>query len=581
MNLLLAGKNFPILFSILLNKIKVQDEWAIKLLDIWADDCETNFEEMKKSHFWAFLVTESYKDLDVQMILIASSKIQRGLVRFKSAVEDALMANPGNPKSLSSQLYSRLKFNLNKLESGLLELQLVFPYKFNWTTASCFYRYAIVYAHLDRIKRLICFLLKEGEPIAQDPPISDYFESPKVALVGTSRENLDVLVFLKKQFDKMNIPVMSVSSEDEAQSPDVEVLIGEQRSHQWIRDYVSIHLNSVRSPPFLKINKAMKLSAYNERLSRMKVEEGEDFKLRGPCLYGAITAQQGQVCFFDYCTSLFMQQNLPLKERLVQFLFCEGGNVLRGKKDGKGYILFGKDTLGLNRHPLQQLLAEIGLTKNETGKWVLEPPYEVEKATFQVSDEDMIRLLEQDWGVDEAHAVEQPEYHLDVSMAFADSENKIVLLNDSLKCAQILERHYTLEILESGMDKKKADEVKGKIKSFKLESQKRAFFEKKTKKDLEEAGFTVCSVPGQFEELSQDSPLEHQVNFFNHISCLNEKGEKCIFALGAPPFFEKLCEKTLKDNIPNLKHIYFAPIKGSQSCLKKGGGLHCITQLVH
>jgi len=75
----------------------------------------------------------------------------------------------------------------------------------------------------------------------------------------------------------------------------------------------------------------------------------------------------------------------------------------------------------------------------------------------------MIRLLEQDWGVDEAHAVEQPEYHLDVSMAFADSENKIVLLNDSLKCAQILERHYTLEILESGMDKKKADEVKERL----------------------------------------------------------------------------------------------------------------------
>ncbi len=582
MDLLVTEGDYPLLFSLLFNKIKAQDEWAIQLLNLWVNHFETHSEKMKKSPFWIFLVKEAYEDMEVQIILVASSKIQMGLVEYKSVVEEALTSHPAKPGTIASELYFRLKSNHEKLERILRDLQNKFPRKFTWTASSPFFRYTLIHAHLSRIKRLMCLLLGEGQAEVLDPPISDSFERPKFALVGANRHNQDVLAFMAEMFNQMGVSTMSVMSKnDNFIKPPVEPLEGEHSTNLWIRDYFSLHKESVRSPPIFFVSTELRGSAKAERLARMKEVEGEDFDIQGSTVYGAIAKQQEQVCFFDYCTTLFTQQNRSPKERLVQFLFTEGGNVLRGKSGIKSYILFGRDILGLNRHPVQHLLAELGLSKNDTGRWRLGAPYNPKDATFKVEDRDMMRLLAEDWGVDEVYPIEQPDYHLDVAMCLADAEKKVVLLSDSLASAKVLKKHYTSPKVIRELMHHQVMEVEEKIRMVFEEAECRSYFERKAKTDLEKAGFTVISVPGMFYELEKENPMDHQVNFFNLISCLNDKDEKCIFALGVPPFLKDLCRETYEIYIPDLKHIYFAPIKGSQNLLRRGGGLHCITQLVY
>ena len=172
----------------------------------------------------------------------------------------------------------------------------------------------------------------------------------------------------------------------------------------------------------------------------------------------------------------------------------EGGNVLIGKEKGRPYALIGRDTVEYNLRALKKEFAEIGFVKGDRGNWVLGDPYQVDESKFD--EEDLRFLFAKDLGLDFSRQiiyVEQPEYHLDVSMTILDG--KTIAVNHSGMALDVWDEYASKKMLEPDFefDRDIYPRTLHKITEIAAYTQQ---YEDAAAADLEKQGFNVVRVGG-------------------------------------------------------------------------------------
>lgn len=628
-HLLLNPKNHPILSTLFIDQLLLKTSWVIEVYQKVLSSFESD--NMFQNHpFIQFLMKRAFNEVSLQVILIASISTLPSMQRLEALLNkiDSFSKDMVNRNIFRSLLLAHRQLNRQLYEAEKFSF---FDEPFSWSKMPSDYKFAVMQALLTRKKDLILFFLGQVSTADfMDPPANEHFPKPNCALVGLNKKNSPFVEQLANLPSKGDFPVAAVSNQEvqlKKGPQSMHLMDGALKPQIWVRDYFFNQTQSVRFPPFFEITGEMAVEA------KLKQHQRTNLPASFPIM-GAVNNFQGQLKTFEYILKMMDQGLIPKKELKFNFLYNEGGNTLKGTD----FAIVGKDVLGLNRRALQRELYEMGVHFDENQNVYFKEKksipelrvtpndpeeeanfanesYEIDKQFSQVTEAQMKALLQLDFGVKDAFFIEQSEYHLDVNAHLVDPENKVIVLNDSLLAYEQMVGIARKRIDE--LSSSKTPPLKGEKDSLapladdatsapasQRASQDREFipherldereklylkdaklrkrYEDLAESDLKAQGFTVKRAPGCFSQLENESPIMHQINFFNFVTFTNGEGQPCIIALGCDEDYQKLFREFASNHLPQVagQNIYFAPEKVSKRLLKEGGGIHCILQML-
>lgn len=554
-----SENNLEWMHPLLLDNFKMHQSWALGLLLL----CIDQRTEYKTPTVIQELLSLAKRDSELKHILTAYA-ILLG--------EEHLFMH------LFLQCFSNLKSRLNRGTHYVLQLKQIEKdhaktNRFLWDGASVPYKINVLRLLMRREEKLVQVLTDQIDDVQfEDSPVTKCFPSAKTLLCG----NWDIALSLKPllQNNEIEIMVPIHVSEHVRSTHGIQRTITHQYLEQWLQDYSSYHQNGVRLPHLAFVSdESRSLIIVNEREKRLKSRLGDKYNAKIFPSMNILRKDPFQLCFLDYLSAKYP----TLDEVSIQFTHNEGGNCLTGEEEGLPYAIIGKDAVELNMRLLKQELSTMGLKKMESGQWALDAPYPT--SDCKLSEDDLRRLFALDMGLASAkqvYFVEQPEFHLDMSMAILDG--KKVILNDSMMAYELFQDFASKETPADSALATQDSIFAQRSAQLLLESQRMKQYEDAAAQDLKEQGFEVIRIGGIFTNILERSPDNHQVNLFNFISFKDSKDQQTIVAMGGPQFFQDYFIETIETHLGKVA-IHFLDQTISEDLLMHFGGLHCVSKL--
>ena len=456
------------------------------------------------------------------------------------------------------------------------------PESFDWDNLDGHYRINVLRLLMHREQRLIRMTRgEEGEDRIADRVMLTCFPKTDALMLGMPKTGTEsderILRELLDLLDPYGVSIecfLGFAEEIPFEHPRLSVMVGPQMASLWMRDSFMVHRVGIGLPcPMHLDGRGIATRLEESRTLRMINRSGRYENYGGRVTFGSLgSVDQGlnQLRIFQYLVA----GDPDLKNHRFSFTHMEGGNVLIGKEKGRPYALIGRDTVEYNLRALKKEFAEIGFVKGDRGNWVLGDPYQVDESKFD--EEDLRFLFAKDLGLDFSRQiiyVEQPEYHLDVSMTILDG--KTIAVNHSGMALDVWDEYASKKMLEPDFefDRDIYPRTLHKITEIAAYTQQ---YEDAAAADLEKQGFNVVRVGGAYQDLFKSHPELHKVNFFNFVSMTVPVGDKIVLAMDCDPVFKELFEQFIHTNVADVREIHFLNRGICESLQAMGGGMHCI-----
>lgn len=434
---------------------------------------------------------------------------------------------------------------------------------------------------LKREQRLIDVLNNNFEPKDyQSPAISDCFPQTEWMLLGTilgpDRRSLhpQLTKFIKDlaaEGINFECPLFYRKTLTEKPS-NVLLLPGETGAGIWLRDSCIAHTSGMRIPNFI-CSPAAEISPWLLKVRESRVKEGCHEKYINQVPFGTIGTFHEPVTQFEMVSYFLggMSHSDPFHD--LCFTYNEGGNCLIGEVNKETYAIIGKDAFALNLQLLREELAALGFRKLSNGKWEKTKPYDA--LDCNLDEQDLRLLFSLDLGIlpKNIHFVENPDYHLDVSMAILNE--KTVIVNDSVDAVRVWEEYakQTISSPSFRYDSKRYQKRLEKLKS-------RAAFCKQHEdlmaKQLTDQHFNVIRVGGRFANLFEDVPGNYSTNLFNFLTITSLEDRRIVIGMDTEEFFINHFKESILKHIPEVDATYYLNADLSRYLTELSGGVHCL-----
>lgn len=572
-----------VFFNFIIKALEDEKAWAVQVVE---DHLLSKhiIERLEISNFITHWLNASLKNSEKGALLTSFISVtckDRALIVFLKKYSEKFSKS----ESFDLKLFSKMVNWADDLKKIMLKND-----RLKWSLTTTEYKVFLVKELLMRKVRLINFLVNKIQgPL--DPAPSDFLVRPESLFFGADELNVDIGIDLSKKLSKDNIPVRCINSSQNSiieyheENKNLQYIDGLHEPGEWVRDFFFVQKNNFRLPAYVPVKAQFIDFALAVRTTRLvplmdSPEAREELSKTFP-INNRLLLYPESLQAFEYMKQI---SSIP-KERSFSISYVEGGNAIRGcTAQGESYAIVGADSYALTYAILLDEIKELGLKNNEEGNWELGDSYTEKEHTVstikQISNKLVEQIIAHDLGVKKVYIVDQPHYHLDVSMAFADDTSKKVFLNDSMEAAK-LSKEFVLSVKKPYKEGISDEVIAERIEHLFNKAQRFQIWENLCARELESVGFEVIRVPGNCVELQRRTIDYHQVNFFNHLTYLNSEDEGEIILLGCNDFFQERFKKIISEHMPKIqKEPLFLNETDSKSALYDGGGIHCMAQFL-